>query len=461
MTETNKVIGQGRSPKGLSALFPGELVSITPLVSFRIAFGLLMLLSMLRFMWRGWVDSVYVHPKFHFTYMGFDWVHPMGHTGMWVLFIALALSTLFITLGLFYRAAIIFFFVGFTYVELLEVTTYLNHYYFISLIAFIMIWLPANRHYSIDSFINPKIAVTHVNSFNINILRFQMGIVYFFAGIAKLNPDWLIEAIPMRIWLPAKSHLPLVGPLMYETWVAYLFSWFGAVYDLSIPFLLANRKTRPYAYVFVIIFHVATAIFFPMIGVFPYVMMVCSLIFFSSDFHSLALSYLPFYNRQKAAIRGINYIFPYQKIAGVAVAIFVALQVLLPFRYLLYPGHLFWHEEGFRFSWRVMLMEKSGQTYFTVKDPATGNRSEVNNAQYLTPFQEKMMSTQPDLILRYAHYLAADYRQKGLKDPEVYAEVYVSLNGDRSKLFTDTTVNLAAQNLSWKHYNWIKPYNKK
>ncbi|MBE2290580.1 MAG: HTTM domain-containing protein, partial [Chitinophagaceae bacterium] len=132
-----------------------------------------------------------------------------------------------------------------------------------------------------------------------------------------------------------------------------------------------------------------------------------------------------------------------------------------PFRYLLYPGHLFWHEEGFRFSWRVMLMEKSGQTYFSVKDPTTGKRTEINNAQYLTPFQEKMMSTQPDLILRYAHYLAAEYRQKGLKDPEVYAEVYVSLNGDRSKLFTDTTINLAKQNLGWKHYNWIKPYNKK
>lgn len=461
MTETNTAIGQGRSPKGLSALFPGELVSITPLITFRIAFGLLMLLSTLRFMWRGWVDTVYVQPKFHFTYMGFDWVHPMGHTGMWVLFVALAVSTLLITLGLFYRIAIIFFFIGFTYVELLDVTVYLNHYYFISLMAFLMIWLPANRHYSVDAFLNPKIAVTHVKSFTINILRFQMGIVYFFAGVAKLNPDWLIEAIPMRIWLPAKSHLPLVGPLMYETWVAYLFSWFGAVYDLSIPFLLATRKTRPYAYAFVIIFHVATAIFFPMIGVFPYVMMVCSLIFFSSDFHSFILSYLPFYRKQKAAIRSINCIFPYQKITGVAVGIFVVLQALLPFRYLLYPGHLFWHEEGFRFSWRVMLMEKSGQAYFTIKDPATGKRSEVNNAQYLTPFQEKMMSTQPDLILRYAHYLAADYRQKGLKDPEVYAEVYVSLNGDRSKLFTDTTVNLAAQNLGWKHYNWIKPYEKK
>ena len=461
MTETNTAIGHGNNTRGLKNLFPGKLVPITPLITFRIAFGLLMLLSTLRFMWRGWVDTVYVQPKFHFTYMGFDWVHPIGPTGMWLLFTALAVSATFITIGFLYRPAIIFFFVAFTYVELLEVTTYLNHYYFISLMAFLMIWLPANRHYSVDAYLKPKIAVKYVNSFVINILRFQMGCVYFFAGVAKLNPDWLFEAIPMRIWLPAKSHLPVVGSLMYETWVAYLFSWFGAVYDLAIAFLLAARKTRPYAYIFVIIFHVATAIFFPMIGVFPYVMMVCSLIFFSDDFHKIILSYLPFYNKQLNTIRQLNYLFPYQKATGMGLAIYVALQIVLPFRYLAYPGHLFWHEEGFRFSWRVMLMEKSGQAYFTVKDPATGKRSDVNNAQYLTPFQEKMMSTQPDLILRYAHYLAAVSRQNGIKDPEVYAEVYVSLNGDRSKLFTDTTVNLAAQNLSWRHYNWIKPYEKK
>ena len=90
-----------------------------------------------------------------------------------------------------------------------------------------------------------------------------MAVVYVFAGLAKLNADWLMDAQPMRIWLPAKTHLPVVGKYMYETWVAYLFSWFGAVYDLFIVFFLLNKKTRPVAYCFVVIFHVATAIFFP------------------------------------------------------------------------------------------------------------------------------------------------------------------------------------------------------
>ena len=34
------------------------------------------------------------------------------------------------------------------------------------------------------------------------------------------------------------------------------------------------------------------------------------------------------------------------------------IQVIFPLRYIFYPGELFWHEQGYRFSWRVMLMEK-------------------------------------------------------------------------------------------------------
>ena len=82
--------------------------------------------------------------------MGFEWVEPLGSTGMHLLFFIIILSALFIALGFFYRVSAIIFFAGFTYVELIDVTTYLNHYYFISLVAFIMIWLPANRHYSLD-----------------------------------------------------------------------------------------------------------------------------------------------------------------------------------------------------------------------------------------------------------------------------------------------------------------------
>jgi hypothetical protein len=69
-----------------------------------------------------------------------------------------------------------------------------------------------------------------------------------------------------------------------------------------------------------------------------------------------------------------------------------------------------------------------------------------------------MMSTQPDMIVKYAKYLADVYRKRGIKDPEVTAEVYVTLNGARSTLFIDSTVNLAAQNAGWQHYNWVLPY---
>jgi hypothetical protein len=435
-------------------------VSIAPLITFRIVFGLLMFASLLRFVWRGWVDAVYIQPKFHFTYMGFEWVQPFGSTAMYLLFATIILASLFIALGLFYRIATVVFFAGFTYVELIDVTTYLNHYYFISLVAFIMIWLPANRLYSLDVWSKRVIPNNQVPLWTIGIIRFQLFVVYFFAGLAKLNTDWLIHAEPMRTWLPGKSHLPIVGKYMYEEWVFYLFSWFGAAYDLFIAFFLLNRKTRPVAYIFVVIFHVATAIFFPGIGMFPYVMIASSLIFFSGRFHEKLLSLFPFFKKQFAGVATSLYSFPKTTVLYSAMALYVLLQVLIPCRFLLYPDHLFWNEEGYRFSWRVMLIEKSGAAYFTVKDRSQQQSYEVNNAAYLTPLQEKMMSTQPDMILKYAHFLAAAYKKRGVQYPSVYAEVYVALNGERSRLFIDSTVDLAAQPVSWKHYQWILPYKK-
>jgi hypothetical protein len=457
MTATKALPGSLQNYK--KAFFDRQ-VSIAPLVTFRIVFGLLMFASILRFWLQGWIDSTYVRPKFHFTYSGFEWVQPFGSAGMHLLFFAIAASALLIALGLFYRLSTVVFFLGFTYVELIDVTTYLNHYYFISLVAFLLIWLPAARDYSLDVQLHPGLRRRQAPAWCIGILRFQMAVVYIFAGLAKLNPDWMIEAMPMRIWLPAKSHLPVIGSLMYEEWVAYLFSWFGAVYDLFIVFFLLHRKTRPVAYCFVIIFHTATAIFFPGIGMFPYVMMANSLIFFSANFHERLLSFLPWYSSTRAAVTAgeLRYRARYRRILQIAIGLYILIQLVVPLRFLLYPGHLFWHEEGYRFSWRVMLMEKSGAAYFTVKD---GTRSiEVNNAEFLTPLQEKMMSTQPDMILKYAHFLAETFKGRGMSKPEVYAAVYVSLNGQRSRLFIDSTVNLAGQPLTWGHYPWVLAYEK-
>lgn len=416
-------------------------VSIAPLVRFRIVFGLLMFASLIRFWVRGWVDTVYVKPSFHFSYSGFEWIKSAGYPGMYILFMLVIVAALFIALGFFYRIAAVVFFLGFTYIELIDITTYLNHYYFISLVSFLMIWLPANKKFSLDVHFKRTTQTDAVPAWTVGIIRFQLAVVYIFAGLAKLNYDWLVEAQPMKTWLPAKSHLPIVGALMYKDWVAYLFSWFGAVYDLFIVFFLLNKKTRPVAYLAVVVFHIATAIFFPGIGMFPYVMIASTLIFFPGK-----------------KVGRLETTVQYPRFIPYALLIYAVIQILIPLRFLLYPGHLFWHEEGYRFSWRVMLMEKAGAAYFRVTEKESGRRFEVTNAEFLTPLQEKMMSTQPDMIVKYAKYLAEVYRKRGVRDPEVTAEIYVTLNGERSRLFIDSTVNLAAQNTGWQHYNWVLPY---
>jgi hypothetical protein len=138
--------------------------------------------------------------------------------------------------------------------------------------------------------------------------------------------------------------------------------------------------------------------------------------------------------------------------------LYFVIQVLVPFRFLLYPGKLYWTEEGYRFSWRVMLIEKGGTVFFHVKDPITQHKAEVVNAQYLTTLQENMMATQPDMILQYAHFLAGEYRQKGIENPIVTAESYVTLNGSGSRLYIDSTVNLATERETLGHKRWILPF---
>src|SRR4051812_31127435 len=228
--------------------FAEESVSIAPLAMFRILFGGMMLASILRFAGKGWIYKLYIKPVFYFSYYGFEWIKPLGDPGMYILFFIMGIAALFLMLGLFYRFSAVLFFLTFTYVELIDKTNYLNHYYFVSVVAFLLILVPAGNYFSIDTLRCPQKRNTHIPRLFILILQLQLGLVYFYAGLAKLNPDWLFDAMPLRIWLQAHTDLPLIGSLMDKVWIAYFFSWFGAIYDLSIPFLLLFRKTRGFAY---------------------------------------------------------------------------------------------------------------------------------------------------------------------------------------------------------------------
>ncbi|MFT7628021.1 MAG: hypothetical protein ACI9OS_001675, partial [Ulvibacter sp.] len=142
-------------------------------------------------------------------------------------------------------------------------------------------------------------------------------------------------------------------------------------------------------------------------------------------------------------------------IAPYVVGVFIVIQLLLPWRYLVYPEELFWTEEGYRFSWRVMLMEKAGYAQFTVNDTLSGKKFAVNNSDFLTVFQEKQMSTQPDFIVQYAHYLGTHFASEGHQNIAVHVESYVALNGRLSQLYIDPAVNLLEVEDTFAHKEWI------
>ena len=420
-----------------------------------------MTLSMIRFVSKGWVEKLYLEPSFHFSFYGFEWVKPFGEM-TYMLFFVCCLSAFFIAIGYKYRLSIIIFFLSFTYIELMDKTTYLNHYYFISILSFLMIFLPANSYYSIDSKIKGY-SFEKIPRWCTDCIKMLLFIVYFYSGLAKLNSDWLIEAQPLKIWLTSSYDLPIIGStLMQQNWVHYAMSWGGMFYDLFIAILLLYSRTRIFAFFLVIFFHVFTAILFP-IGMFPYIMIVGSLIFFEPETHNKiikkidgTLKFIGFRPKKTELLRVKSI---KNSIVLSIVTVFFVIQLCFPFRYFLYPGELFWNEQGYRFSWRVMLIEKKGITNLKVLNKENGKSFMVNNEEFLSEFQERQMSFQPDFILEYAHHVGEYYKKNGLNEIEIYADSYVTLNGRLSQRFINPKVNLLEEKRGFKNKTWVLALN--
>lgn len=438
-------------------------VSIAPLVGFRIVFGLLLLFSTYRTYDKGWILELYIDPVYHFSFI--EGLEPLIGSGMYLIFFLLGLTAVGITLGSLYRVCVTIHFILFSYVELLDKTFYLNHYYLVTLLLFWMLWVPAHRWFSVDAKLFPKIRSNTCAWWHIAIFKVQLSIVYFFAGLAKVNPDWLYRAQPLSTWLPGLYEIPLLGSWMHLREVAFLFSWIGCLYDLSIWIFLWFKKTRWMAYLMVVIFHVMTGILFPRIGMFPYIMMTSTIIFFSADWHRTFLNLLganvPHFDEETKVNDGKKTTksnTPRALITSLLLCYF-AVQLFLPLRHLLYPGNLFWNERGYRFSWRVMLMEKNGETIFIVKDPMKNTQTEVDQDRYLTPFQKQQMRSQPDMILQFARYVGDDFKLMNGYPPEVYVKSRLSLNGRRSQVFTDEKIDIYAIEFPMQE-GWIRPMTR-
>ena len=283
------------------------------------------------------------------------------------------------------------------------------------------------------------------------LLRFQMGVVYFFGGIAKINGDWLAGE-PLRTWLRARGDYPLIGPLFENEGVVMSMVYGGLLFDLLIVPLLLWRPTRGIGFLGVLFFNLMNAMLFN-IGIFPWFAIAMSTLYFASDWPRRFFVFKAV--ECDGARKPVSQVRSHVVMAFCCV--YVGWQLFLPTRHWLYPGQVSWTEEGHLYAWHMKLRSKSGRVKFFVKNEDNGQETTVNIPDFMETWQARRMATKPDMIIQFAHSLGDKLAREGMTNLSIRCEARVSLNGRKSQFLIDPEVNLLTKERSWKAKDWVLP----
>ncbi len=426
--------------------FLGREVDNSPLILFRIGFGFLAAAEAWGAIMTGWVRKNMVQPDFTFNFIGFDFLQSIQGQPMYAYYGVMGLAGIFIMLGLFYRQSAAVYFLLWTGCYLMQKSSYNNHYYLLMLLSGIMVLVPAHRSYALDvrfGWVKRKdtCAYVYIWFFIVNL-----AIVYLFASFNKINADWL-RAEPIGMWFRGKANMPVLGPLLAQEWFQYFISYGGIIYDGLIIFILLNARTRKLGFFLSLFFNLFNSAVFQ-IGIFPYLMILWNVFFYPGE------QIRSIFFKAKPSTEGSPAVFP--RTATVLVVLYLVIQVLLPLRHWVIPGHVSWTEEGHRCSWRMMLRSKSGTGYFTVKERDTDRSEKVQLVDYLSPKQSRALRYHPDMIWQFAQFLEKHFEANGWQEVQVYADIRCSLNGQPYRTLVDPEADLAAVdwNYFW-HNEWI------
>jgi vitamin K-dependent gamma-carboxylase len=436
------------------------------LVLLRIVFGLLMFWEMTRYYYNGWIRELYVKPQFYFQYEWFQWLKPLPEEAMYLLFASLAILSLMITLGLFYRISTILFFLGFSYFFLLERAIYNNHYYLICMLSLMLTLAPLHKSWSLDVLRGSVAHKDKLPALWLWIFRLHMGIVYFYGGIAKFDHDWLNGLASQKL-MGEGNRGTFLEPLMQYEWVPYIYAWSGMLFDLLIPFLMLWKRTRNLAFLSVIIFHTTNNFVFS-IGVFPMLALMLTLIYYDAGFPRRIVP-----NKIKIWVSGVYRKRLLERNQAISAShsqtrplffaflgIYFLIQLLIPFRHLTYPGWTTWHEEGHDFAWRMMLRQKTSRMTFNVTHPVTGEQRYAEPEDYLNFLQLKLMGN-PRLLLQFAHHLDSLVQKNAGFDPIITARFEVSMNGREFRYLVDPNVDLSEIPKFEPSFLWVKPFGER
>jgi len=420
------------------------------LVVFRVIFGLLCFLETVGAIFTGWIKRTLVEPDFTFNFIGFEFLQPLPGIGMYFYYAIMGFFGLLIMVGYKYRFSMLAFTLMWSATYLMQKSSYNNHYYLLMLLSAIMVFLPAHKYASFDAKLNPQITCYSMPQWCRIVIILQLFIVYTYASIAKIYPDWLDGSV-IKILMSGKKHYFLIGDLLQQKWLQYILAYGGILFDGLIVPLLLFKPTRKYAFIVSIFFHLFNSIVFQ-IGIFPYLSLAFTLFFFPAEkIQKLFLKKKPFYKLY-------DIIIPKSKQPIIIIfGIYFLIQIGLPLRHHFIEDNVLWTEEGHRLSWRMMLRSKSGKTSYIVENKRTKKRIDIKLDNYLSKKQIRSASAKPDVIWQFAQRLKQDFKDKG-EDVAVYINAKISVNGKPYKTLINPDIDIAS--VKWhvfKHNNWILP----
>lgn len=411
-------------------------VSIAWLVYLRIVFAAGLAAFVFFAYQKGWNYLTKAEDLIYFPHAGFEWLRPLPPAWMHLPYIVLVIAAAGIGLGLLYRLCIAVATLSFAYLLFLDQTIYQNHLYLTFLLGLLLSFMPAHRAFSLDALLRPGLRSPEVPVWTLFIIRFQLGVVYFYGGLAKLNVEWLsLRSVAAQLDDLRETMHPALAPLADSTPFIALLTYGGLAFDLLIVPMLLWRRTRLLAFLMVTFFHVTNAFIFP-IDFFPSFMLAATAVFFPPDFperllrrmlpkaaeDSLPASEANFTANPSSAVK--------RKIVTGLLAVFVLFQLLYPLRHYLYPGDVYWTSLGDNFSWQMRTMNKSMTAFFLVTDSASGRTRMVDPEEIMVKGQLGKFRA-PEMFVRLAREIADTVAEEpDVVGPlQVRAVVLMSLNG--------------------------------
>ena len=436
-------------------------VSGQSLAVFRIAFGLLMLHDVAFMLQAGWLTGFYVERDILFPYFGLE-VPPLPAPWLHWLWAACGVCCLLVALGAFYRLAIWGFNAIFIYFFLLDQALYLNHFYMIALFGLLLGFTDAHRLWSVDRRLGRIAGARLVPRWNLLILQFQVEVILIYAGLAKLEIDWL-RGEPLRTWMLERTWSPFSDavrdPLGHARRARSGHP--AACRRRAAAALVADARSR-----------VPPLLRLPRRQRAPLQHRRLPLDDDRGDDDPvrcrLALGAgAPGREGRDAAARaprrrpdrraslrfaggpappddaGAAAFRPLGPAALGALALYALAQLWLPVRDGVFEGHVGWTEEGQKFSWRMMLYSAAGEGRFLVVSP-DGSARVVDHRAHLDPVQAYIVFTKPEALLHYVGWLKERHSGTGAGAVRIYADVGKSVNGKPWRRLVDPDTDLAA-----------------